>query len=184
MLEVVGPEVYGLTPFTSSLAEQPIANTVNYYIDLSGPVNMNLPTFMASVNYQNPLDAANSNFTHRFGAPLWEWLKTHPRDEATMGGIMATYAANRPPLSEVYPTYQLLGQANKDEGVLLVDIGGGEGHDAMSFARAHPQKPGKIVLQDRPELLQNLTPVDPTIQKMEYDFFTPQPVKNAAAYYL
>ena len=184
MLELARPGVYALTPFTTALAEPTIANTVNYYIDLSGPVNLNLPAYLASVNYQNPSDAANSNFTHRFGSPLWEWLKTRPDAEVTVGGVMATYAANRPPLSEVYPTANLVEQAKARDGVLLVDIGGGEGHDSTSFAKAHPLKHGSIVLQDRADSLQNATALDPAIHKMEYDFFTSQPVRGAAAYYL
>ena len=184
MLEHIEPGVFGLTPFTGSLAEPIIANSVDCYIDLSGPLNLNLPAFVASTNYENPTDAASSNFTHRFGQPVWEWLKTHPKQEATLGGVMAAYAVNRPDLSQIYPSEQLLNQVGDDEGILFVDIGGGQGHGSTAFAKAHPQKSSRIVLQDRPEALRNAPPLDAAIQKMEYDFFTPQPVENAAAYYL
>jgi hypothetical protein len=183
MLDIVKPGVFGLTQFTSELAEPAIASTVDMYFEVNGPINFILPAYVASLNYQNPTDAVNGNFQHWCGQPLWEWLKTHPKAEAVIGTVMAAYAANRPSLAEVYPTDELVKNAQEDS-VLLVDCGGGVGHDTAAFARTHPQKPGKLVLQDRPAVIENAGSLDPSIEKMEYDFFTPQPIKGAAAYYL
>lgn len=183
MLEVVKPGVFGLTPFTSNLAEPQIASTVDLFFEVNGPVNTNLPAYVASINYQNPMDTVNGNFKHWCGLPVWEWVKTHAKAEAVINTVMSAYAANRPELAEVYPTDELLKHAH-DDSVLLVDCGGGVGHDTSAFARTHPQKPGKLVLQDRPTVIESIISLDPSIQKMEYDFFTPQPVKGAAAYYL
>ena len=61
---------------------------------------------------------------------------------------------------------------------LLVDIGGNVGHDLEEFLKYYPDHPGKLVLQDVPVVIGKIENLDPTIQRMEYDFFTEQPIKG------
>lgn len=82
-----------------------------------------------------------------------------------------------------YPTEQL-GLAVKADDVLLVDVGGGLGHDLEELKAKHPQLPGRLVLQDRPEVVRQVQHVSKGIELMEHDFFTEQPIKGAKAYYL
>ena len=60
---------------------------------------------------------------------------------------------------------------------LLVDIGGGKGHDVQAFHGKYPHR-GRLVLQDLPQGLDSMQPgdVDPTVETMVHDFFTQQPV--------
>jgi hypothetical protein len=62
MLEVVKPGLFGLTLFTSDLAEPQIASTVDLVFEVNGPMHSNLPSYIASINYQNPTDPADGNF--------------------------------------------------------------------------------------------------------------------------
>lgn len=79
----------------------------------------------------------------------------------------------------------LTGADQKDsDAVLLVDIGGGEGHDLQAFHRAFPNAHGKLILQDLPPVIQNIKQLDDVIIRQVHDFFTPQPVKGARTYYL
>ena len=69
--------------------------------------------------------------------------------------------------------------AQKDgDGTFLIDIGGGGGHDINAFAKRFKTVPGKLVLQDLPEVVLEAKGLDPRIEKMEYDFFTEQPVRG------
>ena len=83
---------------------------------------------------------------------------------------------------ETFPMAAQLGPgAKKDpDAVLLVDIGGGWGHDLQSFRKAHPDIRGRLILEDLPIIIDRVDketcPED--IETMEYDFFTPQPVKG------
>lgn len=63
---------------------------------------------------------------------------------------------------------------------LLVDVGGGRGHDVVQFAAAHAPHPGKIILQDREAVLATAEAGPFTTQA--HDFFTPEPIKHARAY--
>lgn len=184
LLEVVKDGVFGLTPFTSALGQSPqILSTVNMYFDMQSPVFHALPEYIKSIKFQNPTDHANGAFTFWAGLPLWEWLKTHPDAEKTVGAVMQAHAANQPHLSEVYPAEKLVQNA-PGGSVVFVDIGGSVGHHTLSFAKTHGSKPGTLVLQDRKVVLDNAGELDPAITKMEYDFFTPQPVEGAATYYM
>lgn len=87
-----------------------------------------------------------------------------------------------------YPVQERLGdQFNSTYSeVLLVDVGGGLGHDLQDLRKRYPGIPGKLVLQDRAEVVSEIstTTTDQTFQAISHDFFTPQPVKGARAYYL
>lgn len=74
--------------------------------------------------------------------------------------------------------------------VLLVDVGGGRGHDVSLFTSQHPTHPGRVVLQDRePVIAGVLESIDADaashpFEAQAHDFFTPQPVRGARAYSL
>lgn len=65
------------------------------------------------------------------------------------------------------------------EAVLLVDIGGSLGHDCEEFLRKFPDAPGRIVLQDLPVVVEQITDLDEKVERMGYDFYDKQPIKGA-----
>ena len=67
---------------------------------------------------------------------------------------------------------------------LLVGIGGGLGHDISAPRARYPDLPGCLILQDLPRVIDQIKELGPGIEVMGYDFFTPQPVKGARAYYM
>lgn len=79
-----------------------------------------------------------------------------------------------------FPVEEILVQGSyKDvQGVLLIDIAGGRGHDVQAFVRRFPDASGKLVLQDVPAVIDEITDLDEGIVQMKYDFFTPQPIKG------
>ncbi len=68
------------------------------------------------------------------------------------------------------------------EAVLLVDVGGGWGHDIQSFHKTHPDIPGRLILQDRPVMIEKFDngTMHEGFEVMTYDFYTPQPIKGLA----
>lgn len=69
--------------------------------------------------------------------------------------------------------------------VLLVDVGGGRGHDTLSFATRHAPHPGKVVLQDREPVIAEVQDKDKLpFECVAHDFFTPQPIRGARVYSL
>lgn len=69
--------------------------------------------------------------------------------------------------------------------ILLVDVGGGLGHNLQELRKKHPLLPGKLILQDCQKVVSAIPPDSQIIfESMSHDIFTPQPVKHARAYYL
>jgi len=66
--------------------------------------------------------------------------------------------------------------------VLLVDVAGGRGHDIQAFKKAFPNKKGRLVLEDLPAVIDDISELDEGIERVKYDFFTPQPIKGELKY--
>ncbi|KAL1643847.1 hypothetical protein SLS61_009075 [Didymella pomorum] len=66
--------------------------------------------------------------------------------------------------------------------VLFVDVGGGNGSQCAALRERFPSLQGRIVLQDRPAVLENAAVIE-GVEKMAHNFLTEQPLKNARAYY-
>lgn len=72
---------------------------------------------------------------------------------------------------------------------LIVDIGGGNGHELLEFRRRFPKPtyPGRVVLQDLPATFSHVDIAaleKDGVEVMEHDFFKPQPVNGAQFYYM
>lgn len=72
---------------------------------------------------------------------------------------------------------------------LLVDVGGGSGHQCFAFRKAFPERIGKMVLQDIPvmiSMVDHAAAAAIDLEPMAHDFTTPQPssTRGANAYYM
>lgn len=87
-----------------------------------------------------------------------------------------------------YPVFErmITGFDASASEVLLVDVSGGTGHDVAAFAAQHSPHPGKIVLQDRKPTIASLmaSSDEQPFEVQACDYFTPQPIKAARAYFL
>jgi hypothetical protein len=72
----------------------------------------------------------------------------------------------------------LSGFTQNDDDVLMVDIGGGRGHDLESFISKFPQIKGRFVLEDLPAVIDDTRDLNQRIEQVKHDFFNPQPIKG------
>ena len=64
-----------------------------------------------------------------------------------------------------------------EKAVTVVDVGGSLGHELLEIKKKYPEVPGRLVLEDLPETIKDVTETnvfEPTV----HDFFTPQPIKS------
>lgn len=66
---------------------------------------------------------------------------------------------------------------NIDDVVLFVDVAGGLGRYTEALLAKFPGIPGRLILQDLPPVIESIQELHPRIERMEYDFFTEQPIK-------
>ncbi|MCJ1438232.1 hypothetical protein MMC27_007619 [Xylographa pallens] len=116
---------------------------------------------------------------------MFEWLISDPPMFANWNAFMSGRRAHRKQWYEMYPADQIIleGVGNDDDAILLVDVGGGEGQDAEAFRAEFSDVPGRVILQDLPKVIKNIEKLDVRVVRMGYNFFRPQPVKGARAYY-
>jgi hypothetical protein len=118
------------------------------------------------------------------GQSQFEWLASHPEQQKLFNSYMASRREGRPMWFDVYPVERLLGHGvpYKDT-IFLVDVGGNQGHDLSKFRRKYGHLPGRLVLQDLPDVINGVSGHDAAIHVMGHSFLDPQPVKGARAYY-
>ena len=121
------------------------------------------------------------------------WLNVFPiKERLTKSSSKETYPPKpEAPSTEVGAIRQV--DAEPDEirqaETLIVDMGGGNGHEALEFRRRFPKStyPGRVIVQDLPATFEH---VDVSalekagVEVMQHNFFTPQPVVGAQFYYM
>ncbi|KAI9751042.1 MAG: hypothetical protein M1815_001445 [Lichina confinis] len=156
--------------------------------DLFIPIGANLVDMIRKSAFHQTAEKPGENipFNYTFGVPIWKYYELHPsvREDfdnymvARREGMLAQW-------HEIYPAASRLGSDLRQdpEAVLLVDVGGGRGHDLQSFQHRHPDLPGRLIVQDLPAVLDQLDGPLEGIEVMRYDVFTPQPIRGARAYF-
>ena len=185
-LRQVAPGTYAATSLSEILARNETdAATMGFLVDLSAPMLLRTPAFLKSIGYTNPADVMNCPFQSAFDTKesFFEWLHAHPDAAATFNKTMSGYNSQRPNWFQFFPVEQSLLSGALPGQTILVDIGGGHGHDISRFAQRFPQTAGQLVLQDLPPVIEGAR-ADPGVKATSHDFFTPQPIKGARAYYM
>jgi len=129
-----------------------------YTHDVLDPSLWSLPAFMASTNYQNPSDPAGGPFQHAHGTGdlLFAWLAGRPEYMTAFNQYMGGYRAGKASWLDaggVFPAEEMLRldeTAERENRVMIVDVGGGMGQDLLELRTKHPEVKGWMVLQDLP----------------------------------
>ncbi|KAF7561618.1 hypothetical protein G7046_g2514 [Stylonectria norvegica] len=113
---------------------------------------------------------------------FYTWMETHHVQQGAFHRFMEAQFASLPTwLDDIDFQSELAKDAAPTE-TIFVDVGGGSGQQCASLKASYPNLEGKVVLQDRPDVLQKALAVE-GMENMSYDFLTQQPVKDARVYY-
>ncbi|KAK7943539.1 Demethylsterigmatocystin 6-O-methyltransferase [Apiospora aurea] len=173
-----GPDAFAPTPFARALTRENFRDMVLFIQDDYQPCLSQWPDFFRQNQYALPASSLETPFTYTNGCfgqmNYFEYFgRCAPRMGKRFAGMMDVWSRDRPKWFQdgYYP-------------VFLVDVGGGSGHDLQQLLeRFHEEIPGRLILQDRPEIVQ-IADTGAEIEKMGHDFLNEQPVKGARAYYL
>lgn len=116
---------------------------------------------------------------------VYAWLGSNKEAYHDFSLWMSSKEMQSPGWVEWFPIRErLLASGDRDQGlerqsseVLLVDIGGGTGHDLKLFRRHLPDAKGKLILQDLEGVISRID-TDGDLEATVHDFFTPQPIKG------
>ena len=145
-----------------------------------------MPTYFAERGFRNPENATDAPFQFTWGTDkhYFDWLQSKPRNQAAFNTTMGIQRKNRgEDWFDFYPVTEKL-VVSDPSSTVLVDVGGGLGHDLIALKEKFPALQGKLVVQDIPVVIDDVKDLPAGVEAMGYDFFQPQPVKGAKAYYL
>ena len=154
-----------------------------------GNAHAKLPQYLKTHTKEDLRDLTKSPYAwshDREGMTYYQVISDNPERLEMFNRTLAQMDAEMPILG-MFPFASLQQQVEAEpHRPFIVDVGGGIGRVLMSIQEEVPRGFGaQMVLQDRPDVLASIDQkAIPNITKMEHDFFTPQPVKNAHLYLL
>ncbi|KAL8875446.1 MAG: hypothetical protein Q9198_006199 [Flavoplaca austrocitrina] len=183
-----GPQTYGATPLNKVFLDPGWANAFRHFFDHCGPSMLNLPGYLQRNGYRVPQDVKTGPFADVWGGRnTWALYEDEPERGKTFNSAMTRWKQGTRPWTDIYPAKEKLCKSidTSKDATLIVDIGGGRGHVLEEFARDPARRTGRLIVQDLPAALGDPDSLSKRgIETMAYDFFTPQPVQGARAYYL
>lgn len=109
------------------------------------------PYFLQDRLYQNPIDKDDSPFMHAYGTKLhyFDWLnQPGMEDRAQAFANHMSFKDMGKKWFQMTDVKAIFNNPTDAEAVLMVDIGGNQGHDLIGFHEAYPELPGRLILQD------------------------------------
>lgn len=193
LVKEAGFDQYLPTTFSTAATEPGISGGLTYFAGVMSPTFETLPEFLAKRQYQVPINPTDSPVSYglKTDKPFFGILQENAILGNAFNNFMGSLATVRPRWVEYYPCDQrLISGASENAGPLVVDVGGGLGHDLIAFHTKFPNAPGRLVLVDTPTTMSQIAELSPplpnAIKPTEHDFFTPQPTSlhHARAYFL
>lgn len=134
--------------------------------------------------WKNPTDSKDTPLMYAYNTKkdVFAWLREVNHD-GYFNDYLGAYNLGRLPWMDpaIYPVQDRLitGADSDPEKPFLVDVGANLGCDMIRFTNYFPNCPGRLIIQDLPEVVSKIKGMDPSIEIMSHDFFTEQPVKGA-----
>ncbi|MCJ1476775.1 hypothetical protein MMC13_005444 [Lambiella insularis] len=190
VIEEVSADTYKATPLARALTVPKYRDAIPFCSEAAGPIFQKLPAFLAKTKYEEPLDNTAGPF--QFGhdttlrSPIWR--KERPHIQKAFSNHMAGYHQGRPSWMDpgFYPVKERLiyGMRAEHDATAIVDVGGGMGHDLVELKKKQPDLLGRFILQDLPQVIEQVAQPLEGIEVTAHDFYTEQSVKGARAYYM
>lgn len=180
------PENYAHNHLSRILSDP--ANRAHFYIqnNILGSAGASLGQYLESHNLASPVSHDDTPFQFALNTKLdfWAYLHESPSRSKIFNESMQSSAIVGASGVPPFPFTEL---GCEPDDVLLVDIGGGKGQVLKSVLATYTDIKGRMLLQDLPAVIADAEqsgdlPV--SISTMPHDFFMPQPIKGAKAYYL
>ncbi|KAL8698176.1 MAG: hypothetical protein Q9201_006716 [Fulgogasparrea decipioides] len=190
VIQEVDVNCYKPTKLTSALTIPKFRDAIPFSAHTAGPVFQKLPAFFAQNQYASStnIEAGPYQYGRDTRFAFWLFKKYRPRLEQAFHNHMAGYHQGRPSWMDegFYPVNERLvhGMRSGKEEIAIVHIGGNVGYELLELRRKYPNLPGRLVLQDRPDVIAQVTDASGSIEATSHDYFREQPVKGARAYYM
>ncbi|KAL9615785.1 MAG: hypothetical protein Q9160_009259, partial [Pyrenula sp. 1 TL-2023] len=179
-------DTYAATPLSRLLCDERHAAAVRYSIVLPTPMLAHLPKFLHETGYKDPQKLQQTPFQDAMETKKspWEWARTQPDLAGVFALHMSGYHAGQTCWMDpdFYPVKERLinGCLQGEHEILVVDVGGGLGHDLEEFKRKYINdiEGRRLVLQDLKVMVRAAKALRPWIECQSHDFFKEQPLEG------
>lgn len=190
VIDVLTPGVWLATSLSNELATSHFQHSILFCHYTTRQAFNGLPEYFSRMAKKDPASVPGP-FQIGMQSPLdfFPWLGANPTEASYFNHFMQAYRAGNQMWFEsgFYSVEDRLvkGFDSSVSDTFLVDVGGGKGHDLAAFAEASQSLPGHLILQDQPSVLAEVpTSFGKLFTAQAHDFFTPQPIRSARAYFL
>ncbi|KAJ6187511.1 hypothetical protein N7519_002419 [Penicillium mononematosum] len=178
MIKETGINEYMANRITHALADPKGEAMIYHGFDMIGPVMQAMPAFFAENNYQDVTVNTNTPFqkAHDTNLTSFDWLVQQPKHFDNLQKVMTALQGSEWTRDLLFLTMKPIRfHPRASEKPFFVDVGGGHGHQCIELGKKYPNLLDHLVLQDLPEAVKNLAPID-GVKAEAYDFFQPQPI--------
>ncbi|RDL35761.1 S-adenosyl-L-methionine-dependent methyltransferase [Venustampulla echinocandica] len=180
----VDDQAWAATAVTKAMTIQGIAEAHIFMWDMLVVAAGKAPKFLEETGYQNPTNSRDGllQYGHQTKLTIFELMSTMPQMQRDFDDFMVRLMGANESWVDWYPIQEQVIHGARDNSALVVDVGGGKGHDLQAFNMKYPQQ-GRLVLQDRPPVIDGIKDLHPAIEYVKHDFFTSQPIQGARVYF-
>lgn len=141
-----------------------------------------IPEFLQKIEFKNPegLTSGPLNYAENLTNSIWEWFGESPEKLDICNTFMEASRGGRPSWLSWFPVKErLINGFDASHGdKLFVDMAGGRGHDTEAFHQEFPERPGGLVVEDLPHVVEDIRNLDPSIERLGFDLFQKQPIEG------
>ena len=144
---------------------------------MAGPALQNWPSFSKETGYANITDNTKTPATAAWKTdlPITQWIQTKPVFLERYNALMKVWDSSPSSWFNVYPM-ELCSLTMTQDQPLFLDVGGGQGHQAIRLVEQFPTLEGRVIVQDMQSDMASLR--HERVEFMQHDFFKPQPIKG------
>ncbi|KAI2463870.1 S-adenosyl-L-methionine-dependent methyltransferase [Annulohypoxylon bovei var. microspora] len=183
-------DAYGANNVTKAMATLGARVGIPVFLQMFTPIFNALPEFLRETGYTHVADINNCplNVIHSKNETFWSWLQKDPPQMERFLTWTQCFRYDLPTLFDTFDIKSEIAQGSTDSTILFVDVAGAMGHQSIALKKRYPELSGRIILQDRPEVIEQVKssplPGFEGIEAEAHDILKPQPIKGARAYYL
>ncbi|KAI0479724.1 S-adenosyl-L-methionine-dependent methyltransferase [Xylaria cf. heliscus] len=190
MISQIGDDAYQSSSVTHILSSENHGDSLRFTHKITAQGSSNLPDWLRSIQYRYPVGVLPTAWTSSIPTELdpFTYLKHNPWALKLFQSHMVAQRVGRKSFIDALDFEKRFANDITSLDFLFVDIGGGTGSQCLAFRQRYPNLPGRVLLQDRPEVIERvklMLAVAVNVEAEVYDFSTtPQPVRGARIYYM
>jgi hypothetical protein len=178
--EEVGEQKWAATPITKAMTQPATEGSHKHLWDMTIATAAKVPEYMKLHGYKSPTSAHNGPLQYAFQTHLsgFEYWSSKPDTLEDFNNMMTGIRHSRPSWIEWFPVPEQVLTGYREDTTLLVDVGGGWGHDIVAFQQKFALT-AKLGLEDLPHVTSTVPSLPSNIEVISYDFFIDnQPIKG------